>query len=218
MKAFASWSGGKDCMLALYRYLQKPENSVECLVNMCDSDNEHSRSHGINKSWIQKQALSMGIPVAQPISDFGGYEKAFKEQISILKKSGVQAGIFGDIYLEEHRTWINRVCSEMEIEPVFPLWGEDTGDLLKEFIAEGFQTIVVAVNNQMLDEQWLARIINTEFYNDIINLNGIDPCAENGEYHSFVFDGPLFKKPVKFTHGEKYAKVNHLFLKLISND
>ena len=160
----------------------------------------------------------MGIPVAQPISDFGGYEKAFKEQISILKKSGVQAGIFGDIYLEEHRTWINRVCSEMEIEPVFPLWGEDTGDLLKEFIAEGFQTIVVAVNNQMLDEQWLARIINTEFYNDIINLNGIDPCAENGEYHSFVFDGPLFKKPVKFTHGEKYAKGKHLFLKLISND
>lgn len=218
MKAFASWSGGKDCMLALQRYLGNPENSVECLVNMCNSDNEHSRSHGIHKSWIQKQAALLDIPLVQPTSGFKEYEDILKKQIEILKKNGVEAGVFGDIYLEEHRTWINRVCMEMEIKPVFPLWGEDTGALLKEFIGKGFKTIVVAINEDKLNESWLGRIINDAFYMDIIQQNGIDPCAENGEYHSFVFDGPLFKKPVEFAEGEKYRNGNHKFLELISND
>lgn len=214
MKAFASWSGGKDCMLAVHRFLNKPENSIECLLNMCDADGLHSRSHGIHKSWIQKQAACMNMPLIQPISDFKGYEKVFNSQIVALKSQGVEAGVFGDIYLEEHREWIDRVCNEMEIKALFPLWGEDTSHLLQEFINEGFETIVVAIRNDMLEDTWLGRIIENDFLRDIKKLTGIDPCAENGEYHSFVFNGPLFREPVKFKKGEIHREGNHNFIEL----
>ena len=218
MKAFASWSGGKDCMLALYRFLKEADNFVECLVNMCDADGIHSRSHGIDKSWIRKQAGLMGIEIVQPVSDFEGYEKVFKNQISELKEKGVEAGVFGDIYLKEHRVWIERVCAEMQIEAIFPLWGEDTEDLLKEFIAEGFKTLVVAIRNDILDNSWLGRIIDNKFLSEIKKLDGIDPCAENGEYHSFVFDGPLFSKAINIVVGDKYGAGNHNFFKLKNDE
>ncbi|MCY1718726.1 diphthine--ammonia ligase [Prolixibacteraceae bacterium Z1-6] len=218
MKAFASWSGGKDCMLALYRFLKDSENTVECLVNMCDTDAVHSRSHGIDKNWIRKQAKQMEIEVIQPVSDFAGYEKVFKHQISILKERNVEAGIFGDIYLKEHKVWIERVCSEMQIQALFPLWGENTEDLLKEFIGEGFKTILVAIRNDVLDNSWLGQVIDTRFLADIKKLDGVDPCAENGEYHSFVFDGPLFSTALDFTTGATITSGNHNFLHLKQND
>uniref|UniRef100_UPI003217F9F2 Dph6-related ATP pyrophosphatase n=1 Tax=uncultured Draconibacterium sp. TaxID=1573823 RepID=UPI003217F9F2 len=219
MKAFASWSGGKDCMFALYRFLKNPGNKVECLINMCDTDGNHSRSHGIDRNWIQKQASQMDIEIIQPVSDFADYEKVFKHQISVLKeKRNIEAGIFGDIYLEEHKVWIERVCAEMQIQAIFPLWGENTEDLLKEFIGEGFKTILVAIRNDVLDDSWLGRVIDTIFLEDIKRLDGIDPCAENGEYHSFVFDGPLFSKALNFIKGTTVTSGNHNFLHLKQND
>lgn len=214
MKAFASWSGGKDCMLAVYRTLQKKEYEVAYLVNMCDNDGEHSRSHGIKKSFIETQAKAMNIAIVQEAADFKGYESSFKAVISELKKDGVTAGIFGDIYLMEHRTWIERVCQELEIEPIFPLWENDTKLLLKEFIEAGFKSLTVAINTDKLDNTWLGRNMNNSFYDDITALKDIDPCAENGEYHSFVYDGPIFSEPVNFSKGEVRTDKNHLFLAL----
>ena len=216
MKAFVSWSGGKDCMLAVYRFLRNKSNSVSHLVNMCESDSEYSRSHGIKKNLIKNQADSIGIPIIQEkVGDL--YETSFKNVISKLKPEGVTAGVFGDIYLQEHRTWIERVCSEMNIEAIFPLWGEDTKELLDEFISEDFKTIVVAIDNTKLSTEWLGRTIDSEFLKDIVKLKNIDPCAENGEYHSFVYDGSLFKKPVSFIKGETYSETKNTFLELILN-
>jgi uncharacterized protein (TIGR00290 family) len=214
MKVFASWSGGKDCMLALYRHLQTKGNEVAYLVNMCDTDGEHSRSHGIKKSIIHSQAEAMNIPIIQEATDFSGYEARFKSVITELKTDGVTAGIFGDIYLVEHRTWIERVCKELDIEPIFPLWGNDTKKLLKEFINVGFKALTVAVNTDKLNENWIGRNLDLSFFDEITAMKNTDPCAENGEYHSFVYDGPVFSNPVKFTKGETYRKDNHIFLTL----
>jgi uncharacterized protein (TIGR00290 family) len=216
MKAFVSWSGGKDCMLALHRFLKNNSNAVSHLVNMCENNSEYSRSHGIKKSLIMDQADSIGVPIVQETIG-NSYEANFKKVISELKLEGVKAGIFGDIYLQEHRTWIDRVCSEMNIEAIFPLWGEDTKGLLNEFISEGFKTIVVVIDNTKLSTQWLGRKIDNEFLNDIVKQENIDACAEKGEYHSFVYDGPLFKKPIPFIKGKKFTESQNTYLELICN-
>jgi uncharacterized protein (TIGR00290 family) len=214
MKVFASWSGGKDCMLAVYRQLQKEGMEIACLVNMCNTDGEYSRSHGIRKSFIQDQAAAMNIPIVQEPTDIRGYETCFKSVINELKKEGVTAGIFGDIYLMEHRTWIERVCNELQIEPIFPLWENDTKTLLKEFIEAGFKALTVAENTNTLNENWIGRELDLSFYNEITSLENIDPCAENGEYHSFVYSGPIFSQPVKFEKGKIHQKDNNIFLQL----
>ena len=215
MKAFVSWSGGKDCMLALHRFLKTHENKVECLINMCNSDGTHSRSHGIKKQLIQRQANCMEIPIIQQATNSKDYAKNFKTVITELKKKNVDTGVFGDIYLKEHRIWIEQLCVEMDIKPIFPLWEANTTDLLKEFITDGFKTVVVAINNTKLNNNWLGRIIDNEFFYDIIQLKNIDPCAENGEYHSFVYDGPLFKNPVSFIKGKIHSESKNTFLELI---
>jgi len=212
MKAFVSWSGGKDCMLALYKVQQNQEHEVLALVNMCDADGEHSRSHGIHKNMVKFQAKAIGIPILQPMSTFKAYEDKFKETIEDIKNYGVEAGIFGDIYSKPHRDWIERVCGEMDITAIFPLWGENTNDLLNEFIDFGFETIVVSVNKNMLSKDWLGRVINAEFLNDIKLIEGIDACAENGEYHSFVFNGPNFKLPLNLKKGESFQKDDHWYM------
>ncbi len=216
MKAFVSWSGGKDCMLALYREQQKGDYSFVSLLNMCHEDGQHSRSHGMKNELIQAQAEALGIPLLQKPSTRQQYETNFKAALADLKKQGVSHGIFGDIYLMAHRDWIDRVCQEMEITPVYPLWENPTTALLQEFIQAGFQTKVVSVREFLLDKSWLGRIIDQSFYEEITQLEGIDPCAEEGEYHSFVFNGPNFKQPVAFTAGEPYFHDRHWFVPLES--
>lgn len=201
-------------MLALYRALHNKEHEVSHLINMCDTDGGYSRSHGMRKHLIVEQAASIDIEIIQPKSDFKLYEFQFKAVIETLKGKGIRGGIFGDIYLQSHRDWIERVCSEMEIQPFFPLWDNNTSDLLYEFVNAGFKTIVVSVNAKNLPQSWLGRDIDYHFADDILKLDGIDPCAENGEYHSFVYDGPIFTKPVAISMGQQYFKDNHWFLDL----
>jgi uncharacterized protein (TIGR00290 family) len=214
MKAFVSWSGGKDCMLALYRFLQNPENEVVSLVNMCDDQSERSRSHGLNRQTIQQQAAAMNLRLTQQKTNSTDYEKNFKAVIADLKKEGVTAGVFGDLYLMEHHTWIERVCSEAGVTPVFPLWENDTKALLAEFVDAGFEALTVSVRESLLPESWLGRKLDRSFFNDITALDGIDACAENGEYHSFVYNGPVFQHPVAFTTGKRYRADNHVFLEI----
>ena len=212
MKAFVSWSGGKDCMLALHRFIKDKDNKVVCLVNMSNSEGTHSRSHGIKNNLVVEQAKSLEIPLIQKATERGNYESNFKDVISKLKSEGVTSGVFGDIYLEAHRVWIDRVCSEMGIEAIFPLWGESTEELLKEFISEGFETTVVAINNTKLGGDWLGRKIDNQFIEDILKLDGIDPCAENGEYHSFVFNGPIFNNSLNIKHGNTHSEESNTFI------
>lgn len=220
MKVFVSWSGGKDCMLALNRIIQEDKHQVHSLVNMCSPDGKHSGSHGIKSELIKEQANCLGINIIQQTVTSEGYEANFKAVISNLKTEGVRAGVFGDIYLQPHRDWIDRVCAEMDITPIYPLWLNNTNDLLEEFIHKGFKTLVVSVNSDLLSKDWLGREFDNRFMEEIKQLPNIDACAENGEYHSFVFDGPIFKKALNLLPGETRFENKHwlLNIKAESND
>lgn len=215
MNAFVSWSGGKDCMLAMYNFMKNPENRVVSLINMCDEDGVMSRSHGVKSDLIKLQALCMGIPIVQEPIGKNGYEDSFKKAVNSLKEHGINAGVFGDIYLVEHRVWIERVCSDLGIDAIFPLWNRNTTELIKEFVDFGFKTKVVSVREDFLTEEWLGVDIDNNFISKILAMPNIDPCAENGEYHSLVYDGPTFKTPVPINPGKKYKHDNHYFLELL---
>ncbi|MFO8233934.1 MAG: diphthine--ammonia ligase [Bacteroidales bacterium] len=213
MKLFSSWSGGKDCMLALYRMLNNNRHEVLYLVNMCDQETHQSRSHGLISELIKKQAESIGVSILQKGTDFKDYENNLKQVISRLKIQGVEGGIFGDIYLQEHRDWIERVCSEMQVKSFFPLWKENTGELLEEFIDLGFRATIVSVRKDKMSKDWLGRKLDKDFMRDIIGTN-IDPCAENGEYHTFVHDGPIFGQSVDIQPDGSRSDESHWFLKI----
>lgn len=214
MKAFVSWSGGKDCMYALHTFLKNEGNEAVCLVNMCEAGGEKSRSHGLSRALIAAQAEAMNIPLVQQPIENNNYEQSFKNVITCLKTQGVTAGVFGDIYLEAHREWIERVCREMNITPVFPLWQIDTLALMRGFIADGFKTIAVAVRKEKLPKSFLGKLLDTDFLTDISAIPNTDPCGENGEYHTFVFDGPLFRQAVSFAIKREYEDEKHWFLEL----
>jgi len=214
VKVFISWSGGKETSLSCYRVMQIQNIKVTHLLNMVSEDGKHSRSHGVNSAILKLQAEAMEIPLVQRKTSWETYEKEFKKAILDLKKEGIQAGVFGDIDLQEHRDWVERVCKEIEIEPILPLWKGKREDLFKEFIRLGFKAIVVATNADFLGQEWLGRQINEGFIEDLSALKNIDLCGESGEYHTFVYDGPIFKKSIVFTIGKKILEDKHWFLNL----
>src|SRR3989339_720564 len=209
MKAFCCWSGGKDGCLSLHRALKNYE--LAYLVNMIAEDGKHSRTHGISSNLLRLQAESIGMTIVQRKTTWENYEEEFKKILRELKDEGITAGIFGDIDLQEHRDWVERVCKETGITPVLPLWKEEREKLLKEFIQVGFKAIIVATNSKFLADEWLGKQIDEKFINDLKTLDNIDLCGEAGEYHTFVYDGPIFKKPLKITAGKKVFRDNHWF-------
>lgn len=210
--AFCCWSGGKESALALGRALNSGLK-VDRLINMVTEDGTHSRTHGLEASLLSLQAKAAGIPLIQRGTTWNGYEGEFKKVISEFLGQGIDLGIFGDIDMDEHRAWVERVCSECAVRPSLPLWHEKREDLLQEFINEGFRAVVVTVDKRYLDETWIGREIDREFVKDIKALgDGVDMCGEKGEYHSFVYDGPIFEKPVVFRKRGVRSDEDYFFL------
>jgi uncharacterized protein (TIGR00290 family) len=214
MKAFASWSGGKESALSCYKAMQGGNLEVSCFLNMISEDGEHSRSHGINSGLIRAQAEAAGVDIVQKPAAWKTYEGRFKEAVTGLKEKGIYTGIFGDIDLQQHRDWVERVCKEMSVTPQLPLWNRQREELVKEFIDSGFKAVIVAVSAPVLGKEWLGREINREFVREIGGMSQVDLCGEKGEYHSFVYDGPIFKKRVEFNTGRKILRDKHWFLEL----
>ena len=223
MKVAGLWSAGKDSCFACYKAISLGYD-LSLLINFTDPAGEKSLSHGIPASLIIKQAKLMGIPIAQkampkidPSSQEKGsktYRDEFKALVSFWKKkAGIRGIVFGDIYLKEHKEWIDAVCQEIEIEPIMPLWGRDTKELVLEIIDSGFKSMVVATKADLLGKEWLGRDIDRKFVKE---LNPeIDPCGEKGEFHTLVVDGPGFERPIKIVEAEpviKEAFGKHWFL------
>ncbi len=215
MQLFSSWSGGKDCMLALYRIQKSKNHQVKVLLNMCDADSDFSRSHGIHQDLVVRQAEAMGLELLQPKTDRAGYEQNFKAAILKLKDRGITGGVFGDIYLWEHRHWIERVCNECSVEAIFPLWDNPVNELAAEIIDEGFKTLTVSVNAKQLTEDFLGQVYDSAFVEELSKIEGVDVCAELGEFHTFVYNGPNFHHPVSFQKGAVSFRNNHWFLEII---
>ncbi|UCD55427.1 MAG: diphthine--ammonia ligase [Candidatus Omnitrophota bacterium] len=215
MKAFISWSGGKETALSCYKAIQNRHIQVSYLLNMISEDGKHSRSHGVSSKLLKLQAEAIGIPIIQRRTAWKGYEGEFKKAVSRLKEKGVDTGIFGDIDLQEHRDWIERVCKDIGIKPVLPLWKKKREELLKEFIRVGFETIVISVRADILGKEWLGRHVNEDFINDLKKKEHIDLCGEAGEYHTLVVSGPIFKKNIMILNAKKIKNGKHWFLDIL---
>ena len=200
MKAFCSWSGGKDSCLACYRAMR--EGLEICrLLNMLSEDGSRARSHGLRAEVLMAQSEAVGIPMIQRAASWESYEGEFKRAVLALKEEGIEAGVFGDIDLIEHREWIERVCRELGVKPVLPLWGSDREEVMEELISAGFEAVVVAVRKDALGPEWLGRGIDDRFV-DELRGKGIDLCGEEGEYHTLVIDGPIFSRRLVIERAE----------------
>ena len=211
-KALFNWSSGKDSALALYKVLQNSDFEITCLLTSVNQEFQRISMHGVRVELLEQQAESIGIPLEimqiPEMPTMEVYENVMTETLTKLKNQGVTHSIFGDILLEDLRKYREDQLSKMDLEAVFPLWQIPTIDLIQEFIGLGFKTIVVCVNERFLDKSFVGRIIDQDFINDL--PENVDVCGENGEFHTFTFDGPIFSKPINFEIGEivyrKYEK------------
>ncbi len=196
----ASWSGGKDSCLALYKAL-KDGYEVKKLINFISRDLNRCCFHGVTPDIIKLQGELTGIPVLQPkvTDDMENYEREFKEGVKAVK--GIDSMIFGDIYLQEHLDWIVRVCKDMNISPVEPLWGLEAETIAKEFVELGFKTIIISAQAGKIGKEFVGREFDKKMIEEFKKL-GVCPCGENGEFHTLVIDGPLFKRPIKIKKAE----------------
>jgi diphthine-ammonia ligase len=197
VKVFSSWSGGKECALATYKAISQG-HEVLYLLNFVSEDGQRARSHGIKANLVALQAEAIGIPLIQLKTSWENYEENFKKLARELKNKGIEGGVFGDIEVEEHREWVERVCSEVGIRAFLPLWGTEAEELIEELLKLKFKATIVATR---LDETFLGKALDKALVRQISKL-GSHPCGENGEYHTFVTEGPIFRKALKVTRGE----------------
>ena len=214
MKAISLWSGGKDSCFACYKAKQQGHR-ITSLINFTNFDGAGSVSHGLSAAIINKQARLADIPFLQKAMPQKGYTEAFKALIEELKiKDGIEGIVFGDIYLQEHRDWIDKVCKELNVVPILPIWTHDTEKLIKDIINSGFKSIVVSARKDILGEEWLGREIDDKFIKDLNAIGNIDLCGERGEFHTFTYDGPIFKERIKFDIGKKRLENGRWFLEI----
>jgi uncharacterized protein (TIGR00290 family) len=194
-----SWSGGKDSCAAFERGRQDFE--VVAALTMIDEDERRSRSHGIRVELLCEQTAAMGIAHVMRPCDWPSYEEEFAQGLRDLKAHDVSHVIFGDLLYLEHRQWAERLATRAGLIAVEPLWGQPTLDVVQAFLGFGGRALIVTVNAKWLDESWLGTELTPEGVRKLIEL-GVDPCGENGEYHTFVIDSPGFSHSVQVTRGE----------------
>lgn len=210
-RAYMNWSGGKDSSLCLYYILQDQRYAVDCLLTSVNAAHDRISMHGVRRSLLEQQAAAIGLPLQtielpeQP--GMQEYERMMLEKVAQFKSSGYTHAVFGDIFLEDLKRYREEKLRSADIECVFPLWKIPTQQLMQEFLQLGFKAIIVCVNEKYLDKSFCGRIIDASFVNDL--PENVDVCGENGEFHSYVFDGPVFKQTIPFKKGEivyrKYA-------------
>ena len=203
-KVVFCWSGGKDSALALYKVMQEGRYEVVSLLTTC---NEHFRRvsmHGVRLELLERQAEAIGLPLQKMFvsqrSSNEEYLQELTERLLACKAQGVTSFVFGDIFLEDLKRWREDNLAKLGLRGVFPIWKRDSRDLIREFIALGFGSVICCVNDAYLDQTSLGRNIDAEFVSSL--PADVDPCGENGEFHSFAFAGPIFKKPLRIRVGE----------------
>ncbi len=211
-KTYFNWSSGKDSALALYHLLQDENYSVDELITTVNSHYNRVSMHGLRNELLKAQTEAIGITsrfIELPeMPDMETYEVKMNETVSRLKSEGFTHTAFGDIFLEDLRKYREDQLAKKGFKAVFPIWKRDTKELLNEFLDLGFKTIIVCANSKYFNEDFVGTVIDKHFIDNL--PEGVDPCGENGEFHTFCFDGPIFKTPVNFSIGEKvYREYNN---------
>ncbi len=209
-----TWSGGKDSSLACYRALQEGYN-ISHLVNFISKQYKRVSFHGTEARMIKLQSQLLGIKLVQKETTPDGYEQEFKEAVRSVRSADLRGIIFGDVYLQEHKKWAERVCSELGIEAVEPLWGDDPEQLLCGFVDADFVAIIVSAQADVVDNDWVGRKVDRAFL-EYLKANHIDLCGENGEYHTLVVDGPIFEKKIEITEQQIVKIENFWFLDTVA--
>ncbi|MDU2686604.1 MAG: diphthine--ammonia ligase [Paeniclostridium sordellii] len=208
-----SFSGGKDSTLALYRMIKKGYKPVALLTTLKKNKGK-SWTHGITNSLLEKVSKSLKIPILKVECDIDEYETEFEKALIEGKKMGAQICVFGDIDIEEHKQWDILRCENTGLKAKFPLWQEDREKLVYEFIDSGFTTIIKTINLKYLDEKYLGKVLDRSVVKEI-ELSGADICGENGEYHTFVINGPLFSQPIEFENKGKVLENGYAHLDIL---
>lgn len=197
MKLIASWSGGKDSCFALHKAIQEG-HTIQTLLTMMQ-DKAKSNFHMIPTNLLDAQSEALGIPITKVPTTPETYEQQFRKALKQAKAKGAQGIVTGDIFdVAQHQAgWLDNITKEIGLTPIRPLWHRDTDQVFNEFINEGFKATVVRVKTSVLNMDFLGRTLDKKFYNDLKKLGNVDPCGENGEYHTFVTDGPIFTKKIE---------------------
>ncbi|WP_462409695.1 Dph6-related ATP pyrophosphatase [Neobacillus sp. Marseille-QA0830] len=211
-KIVISYSGGKDSTLGLHRLLHSGEWVVDSLLVTISQESHRTSSHLVRDELIELQADALGIPVRKVYlpnhSTNGEYERAMGEAFQQIVRDGISHVMFGDIHLQDLKEYREKLVHPFLLEAVFPLWGESPEKLMDEFLDYGYKTIVTAVDGTRLDPSFAGRVIDHDFLKDL--PLGVDVCGENGEFHTFVFDGPVFTKPIEFQLSDSVIKTKDL--------
>lgn len=205
-----SWTGGKDGCYSCYKVMAEGYR-VTHLLNFRNL--KKTGSHEINPEVILAQSKATGIPLIQ--SDFYSYEQEFKRVVSDLRSGGtrVDGAVFG--HIQTHKALVDRICKDLEIDLLLPIWKQDSEEILMEILDSGFEVLVVSVKDGLLGEEWLGRRIDGDFISDLRRLNkSIDPCGEYGEFHTLVTDGPIFKKRISIAESRPALKDGYWFLNI----
>ena len=211
LKTILNWSGGKDSALSLFKLQKDSHYEITCLLSSISQQHQRISMHGVRVELLEMQAAQLGIPLYKmevpDMPSMDVYEEVVQKTLEHLKTKGNVASAYGDIFLEDLRQYRDNMLYKLILEGVYPLWKQDTKNLIREFIDLGFKTIVSCVNDKYLDVSFAGRVIDEDFLKDL--PKNVDPCGENGEFHTFVFDGPIFQKAIPLITGEKvYRRYN----------
>ena len=207
-KTYFNWSSGKDSALALYYLLHEGNTSINLLLTTVNGHYDRVSMHGLRRSVLEAQAEAIGIPLdileVPENPNMEEYNTLMKTKVLELKSEGYTHTVFGDIFLEDLKKYREDMLRSTGIQPIFPIWKKDTRELLQEFLELGFRAVIVCINNSKLDKSFLGQELSPELMAQF--PEDVDPCGENGEFHTFCFDGPIFKYPIAFELGEQLFK------------
>ena len=219
-KVLLGWSGGKDSAMALYEAQRSQKYEIVSLLTTITEDYDRVSMHGVRRTLVEQQAQSLGLPleevfISKSCSD-EEYESKMRQTLTVFKENGVSSVIFGDIFLEGVRRYREENLAKIGMKGIFPIWGRDTAELARSFIALSFEAITTCVDSKVLDKKFIGRTLDEEFLSEL--PPAVDPAGENGEFHSFVFDGPIFREQIACTVGEVVLRDSFYFCDLLPKE
>jgi uncharacterized protein (TIGR00290 family) len=212
-RVIVGWSGGKDSALALYEVLNSGGYEVLVLLTTVTKDYDRISIHGVRSVLLEQQAKALDITLEKMFTRKGAsdaeYESELLEALKRHRDNGVLSVVFGDIFLEDVRKYRERLLTKVGMKGIFPLWKKDTKELASRFMNLGFKAVITSIDSNVLEKEFVGREYNEQFLSDL--PANVDPCGENGEFHSFVYDGPIFRERIPFIKGEIVLRENRFF-------
>ncbi len=212
-KVLVAWSGGKDSAYALDEIVRANDYEIAALLTTVTAGYDRISMHGVRRALLENQAESLGYPLEEILipqqCTNEEYERLMESALQKYSNLGVSGVVFGDLFLEDVRDYREERLRRVAMKGIFPIWGRDTSDMAQAFIERGFRAIVACVDTELLDGKYVGREYDAQFLADL--PESVDPCGENGEFHTFVYDGPLFSRSIKLEKGQRVLSENRFY-------